>query len=813
MNDPNGLELVDRKAVNIKNPKIYLHFFALLITIFLFLAVRYTSRFPTGDIIFLPTPRMFFFFLLFSTFFVSYVILIRWVLQWFNFPKKNEKCFYMISPIYILLLYPISIFVLHPLGCPVTMLVLFQPYILIAVVLGMIVYRSSLVFTEGAWFQQGKSFWNRLSVKWIGRILFLFFLLFFVFATFKENRIQMIVGDEPHYLQIMDSLRRYHTANLWQVVHDKKFDEGISYVPPHRSGQSVPGTIYSVHHIGLPLLMILPYFLGKFNGLMFFFNLVMAFTLANIFLFCFEVTGRKTASASAALLMGFSCPIIFYFRCIYPEVVAALFLVYIFRMLRADSSSSLQMFFAGCSAAFLPWLHVKFVLISALFAGLALFRYYRSPRRVVVFLIPFIPSVFLMMRFFNAAYGGWLPNAQYGEAAPILSCFFFRGAPGQWLDRDHGILAFAPFYFIIIPGLIRAFRQNRHDLILILFLILPSYAVVSSHWMWWGGPCPPGRFLLPFLPLLAPLVALGLTFHRHPLYHISLIFTVTITILLSILSFNYVDSLPFHVHFIRGIIPSFDAFPFFPQLFIHHSESVPIINYIVTVLWLGAALFLWCMHVWVDRRKTEPPRPNNSNRSQISFAALVFGVFFFFLWPGVCSLVDALGQGRSIRFSSNVQFRLPELNYYLDAFTRPCLRARIDPAILVGRFPNLILRASIPVKKKLAARDDAFKDKKLIWVMTGPYTTLYPVNYSLDYILTVFGEKDEIVGEVDASAGRGSIELAKKTITSQIRPESQLVNLSFHNPGIYTAAEFRCRLFRPATVIIERIDVRVKVPS
>ncbi len=813
MNETNESEMIDRKALPLWNRSIYLHSFVFLITIFLFLAARYTACFPTGGIIFLPTPRMFFFFLFFSTFFLSSVLLVRWVFRWLNLPKKNEKCLYLFSPLYILLLYPISIFILHPIGCPASMLVLFQPQILIAVVLGMIVYRTFLIFTEGAWFQQGKSLWDKISVKWIARILFLFFLGFFVIATIKENRIQMIVGDEPHYLQIMDSLRRYHTANLQQIVQDKKFDEGINYVPPHRSGQSVPGTIYSVHHIGLPLLMILPYFLGKFNGVMFFFNLVMAFTLVNIFLLCFEVTGRKIASMVAALLMGFSCPFIFYFRCIYPEVVAALFLVYIFRKLRVNSSSFLVLFFSGCAAAFLPWLHVKFVLMSALLAILIIYRFYKTPKRVMVFLIPFLPSVFLMIRFFSAAYGSWLPNAPYGEAAPILTHYFFRGAPGQWLDRDHGILAFAPFYFIIIPGLIRSFRQDRRDLILILFLIFPSYAVVSSHWMWWGGPCPPGRFLLPFLPLLAPFVALGLTFYRRPLYHILLIFTVTITILLSILSFNYVGSLPFHVHFIRGIIPSIDAFPFLPLLFIHYSESVPLINFTVTGLWLLAGLVLWFIHVWGDRRKSELPGPANSCRSQISFAALVFGVLFFFLWPGVCSLVDAFGQGRTFRFNSAVQFRLPELNYYLDAFARPCLRARVDPSTLVRRFPNLTLRASLLVNKKLVTRDDAFKKEKLIWVMTGPYTNLYPGNYSLNYVMNVLGERVEEVGEIDASADDGGIILAKKAYKSQVQSGVTTVNLSFLVPHIYTRAEFRCNLFRPATVIIERIDMKVQIPS
>jgi hypothetical protein len=814
MNGTNESELVDREVINISNTTIYLHFFGFLITIFLFLAGRYTSLFPTGALIFLPTLRMFFFFLFFSTFLFCYVMSVRWVLKLFNLPERNTKGLCLVSPIYILLLYPFSIFVLHPLGCPAALLVLFQPYILIAVVLGMIVYRSCLVFTEGVWFEQGKSLWNGLSVKWIGRFLLIFFFLVFVLATIKENRIQMVVGDEPHYIQIMDSLRRYHTADLRQIVQDKRLDEGISYVPPHRSGQSVPGTIYSVHHIGLPLLMILPYLLGKFNGLMFFFNLVTAFTISNIFLLCFEVTGRKTASAVAAVLMGFSCPFIFYFRCIYPEVIAALFLVFIFRKLRGDGSSLVILFLSGCAAAFLPWLHAKFVLMSALLATLAIYRYYRTPKRAVVFLIPLIPSVFLMMRFFSSAYGSWMPNAQYGEAAPILSSFFFRGAPGQWLDRDHGILAFAPFYFIIIPGLIQAFHRNRHDLFLLLFLLVPSYAVVSSHWMWWGGPCPPGRFLLPFLPLLAPFVALGLTFRRHSLYHILLIFTVTATVLLSILSFNYVGSLPFHVHFLRGMMPSIDAFPFFPQLFIHHSESVPISNYIVTVLWLVAALFLGCIHVWADRRKTQPSKPTHSFRPKISFPALVFGLFFFFLWPGVCSLVDAFGRGRTLYFNASIQFQLAELNYYLDCFTRPCLRAGVDPATLVRRFPQLTLRASMPVKKKLAIRNsDAFKAQESIWAMTGPYTTVYPGDYSLDYILIVLGEKEEIVGEVDAAAGRGSIKLAKETIKSQMRTEFQTVNLSFHNPGIYKDAEFRCRLFRPATVFIDRVDVQVKVPS
>jgi len=747
---------------------------------------------------------------------VGLALLFRWVLRWSNIPKSDETCFYLLSPIYILLLYPFSIFVLHPLNCPAPLLVLFHPCILILVLLGMIAYRSTSVFIETPWFQRVMSFWGTLSVKEIARILFVFFLGFFILATVKENRIERLDGDEKDYVQIMDSLRRFHTADLSQILKAKKtnLDERMKYLSPHRSVYSVPGTIYSIHHIGLPLLMILPYTLGKkFTGIMFFFNLVMALTIVNLFLLCLEVTKRKTISAVTAVLMGISCPFIFYFRCIYPEVVATLFLVFTFRVLMSQKPSFLKLFVAGCAAAFLPWLHVKFILLSACLAGLAIYRFYRPSKRALVFLMPFIPSALLLMHFLGLAYGSWLPNAQWGKTEFGVSPFFFRGALGQWLDRDHGIFAFAPFYFIVIPGIVSAYRQYRRDVIFILLLVLPSCVVFSSHWMWWGGPCPPGRFLMPLMALLAPFVALGLTYHRHPAYHIPLIFTITITIMLSILSLKYVGELTSHVHFIRSLIPSYDAFPCWPQFFYHRTESVPFINYFVAGMWFMAGLVIWFIWVLMNRRKVEPSTPDFLYCPRISLAALILGVLTFFLLPGICSQVDALGQGRPFRFDSSVRLKLSELNYYLDAFSRPFSRAGVNPSEVIKRFPLITLRASLPVNVKAVVKESDLDKTKLVWVMSGRYTYFYPANYSMDYIMKVIGPEGENVGVIDAAAEKGRVVFAEKGFKGQIHPNFSPINLSFHVSRIYSGAEFRCKAFRPAVVIIERVDVQVQIPS
>jgi hypothetical protein len=97
-----------------------------------------------------------------------------------------------------------------------------------------------------------------------------------------------------------------------------------------------------------------------------------------------------------------------------------------------------------------------------------------------------------------AIYGGMPP--EFSEGSPL------RAAVGLLLDRSFGLLPFAPVFVVALAGVAALARsgQGRAGLAVVAALVVP----VVTWRMWWGGQCPPARFLVPAIPVLAAAVAL-----------------------------------------------------------------------------------------------------------------------------------------------------------------------------------------------------------------------------------------------------------------------------------------------------------------
>jgi hypothetical protein len=97
-----------------------------------------------------------------------------------------------------------------------------------------------------------------------------------------------------------------------------------------------------------------------------------------------------------------------------------------------------------------------------------------------------------------SAYGGF-PRDASGD--PL------RAGAGLLLDRSFGLLPHAPVFLLAAPG---ALHLVRRRLVAASPLLAVGAAVLAPLlvWrMWWGGQCPPARFLVPLVPLLG--VAVG----------------------------------------------------------------------------------------------------------------------------------------------------------------------------------------------------------------------------------------------------------------------------------------------------------------
>jgi hypothetical protein len=71
------------------------------------------------------------------------------------------------------------------------------------------------------------------------------------------------------------------------------------------------------------------------------------------------------------------------------------------------------------------------------------------------------------------------------------------------------LLPYSPIFAASLVGawLMARRREMRGYLLGVLLVIGPFLASTTNYYMWWGGVSVPARFVVPILPLLAPMIA------------------------------------------------------------------------------------------------------------------------------------------------------------------------------------------------------------------------------------------------------------------------------------------------------------------
>jgi len=785
----------------------------ILFTILLFIVSLHVSRTPDGSL--LPV-------LSFRTLWISLLSLaaLGAVGGWVGAIARRRRddpiaCVAgIISPLGLLALYPLAVFIFHPLKVPLPFSTLLQPDVIMILAGGLALFRL-LWYVASPWkpVTAVVGLLNaRSNFQW-AFVLFFGFLMLYGIMIKLEDRSLMLVGDEPHYMLMMESMRRYQTADLTRILESNDpLPHGVRKLRPHTSGMSVPGTRYEVHNIGISLLMMPGFTLVGYKGAVGVFAFVAALLAANMFLLGVETTGRRWTSLFVAVAAGLSAPFIFYFRNIYPEMPAALCLIYAVRVLRREQPAAGPLLLAGAGAAFMPWCHVKFVIMSAILAGFCAIRHRRSWRTIICYLAPHLPIALILMYFFHQAYGSWMPNAQYGDAHGPVSKFFFRGAPGLLLDRDHGLLAFAPMYWLVLPGLVCFYRTNRAYFTLALVLALPSFVILASHWMWWGGPCPPARFILPLIPLFVPAVVAALSCASSPVFRLLAGGSIALTLALSAVSLKFVNALPFHEHFLRKLVIAYDAFPFFPLFFIHRSEGVPREHFVIAAFWIAA----WCCSLLMLRReKAENAGSMVSTLRHATFRAVLTAGVLILIVPGVIGYANARLFGVATNHPDGSTRPLAHMNVVLDAYTRPFARAGVFTGLAEGRVnPYAIYsRQILDAGRSYTQEELDSETRERSWIFFGRYTTLYPVNYTFTFTGEAESEStgDLILFDICNDLGRNI--LWKKTMDAS-SVENGIINfaLPFRPDGIKPNTEFRAAALAPGSYRFEHIKLEARLP-
>ena len=396
-------------------------------------------------------------------------------------------------------------------------------------------------------FRKLTNYIDSVPVKKLGAALFISVLVIYAFFTLriihpgapKENRYYLLTGDEPHYLLVTHSLvfdRDFNMHNNIVKGHSKiYFDRAVcglsrqgSTFQKYARGKGVTATKeywkgkrYSLCRLGLPLLLCPSYYSGYLWDhqirlvVLLFLNLLTALLVWNVFHLTYYFISKKsthtqisikTAGLVSAIFFAFNMPVLFYSNRIFTEVAAALLLVYAFRKTVTGKAGVWISLSIGFCIAFLPWLHDKYIWFSVLLLIMFILRCRRTIKipALLLFSAPIIISTLFLMRYYYMLFGVIYPVSML----PGFSWKVFTNASlGLILDENHGLYPYSPFYFFAIAGAVFMWKKNKNDTAWLIFLTVTFYIGIASFKEWWGGLCPPGRYLVPLTGLWIPFIA------------------------------------------------------------------------------------------------------------------------------------------------------------------------------------------------------------------------------------------------------------------------------------------------------------------
>ncbi|HET7292145.1 MAG TPA: hypothetical protein VFM88_06965 [Vicinamibacteria bacterium] len=348
---------------------------------------------------------------------------------------------------------------------------------------------------------------TRSPARAVARALF-FPIVLGVYLTMAA-RVQSRVGpngDEPHYLMVAESLIRDGDVDLTRDYAEGRYRAfHPEPLEPHFRVRGSGGEIYSLHALGLSLLVLPAYGLFGYAGASYFMALLAA-------LLAREIRGLARDSETVAWAVALSPPLVHYAGLVFTEVPAALGLAFALRRAsRVGDGSVREALSWGAALAFLPWLNVRYAVFPVIVLLYALSQ--RPVARVMLAAAaPCAVSAMALAAYHRALYGFFDPSRVYGRRPELSPAALGEGLPGLLLDQEFGLLVYAPVFAFAAPGLVRLMRDRPREAALVASLAGVALLTAGSWPMWRGGFNPPARFLVPLVPALA--VALGAALGR-----------------------------------------------------------------------------------------------------------------------------------------------------------------------------------------------------------------------------------------------------------------------------------------------------------
>ena len=340
-------------------------------------------------------------------------------------------------------------------------------------------------------------------------------------------------GDEPHYLLTARSLVDDGDVDLVNQYADGAYRSFYPYVlDPH--GSLTEGRLNEPHGLGFPALIAPAYAAGGARGVEVMLAAVAALAIALAYRLALRVVPDPWA-VGAAMAVGLSPPVIAYSTAVYPELPAGAALAGAALLALGLAGRPGRVRALSCFAllAVTPWLGPRFVPAAVVVAGYAYLALRRARRPLLalagVEIVAFATALFVGVN--ERLYGGVSPDSAAAAGAGGTGAAFPLGYARRayrlaalWVDREFGLLRWAPILALALLGAWLLLRERRGGLARAIptrrgeqsaaslcalacgaQLVVAAFLMPTMFGFWF-----PGRHLVAALPLAVPLVALGL---------------------------------------------------------------------------------------------------------------------------------------------------------------------------------------------------------------------------------------------------------------------------------------------------------------
>ena len=392
------------------------------------------------------------------------------------------------------------------------------------------------------------------------QILFLLAIYFsFSFSTFalwEHKGINQVTGDEPHYLVMTNGIVKYKTFEQTKP-YKEEFTTREIYAPGLAQKNENPSPsnthallgkngLFNVHNLGLPLILSIPFALGGVIGAKVFMIIIGGLIMLNFWDFAKQHCQDNNIIFTLLLPIAISQPILFASNQIYPELLVALFtigLINIFSKYKySDNLNTKDSTICFLVISFLPWLQLKFAVVSLLLYGFLSWRFFyvrkdlKQFRRMTLFCMT-SGAILIFYNYF--AFNSFLgPHQQWSllrtNNSPIqLSWKSITVFLSLIFDQEQGFLMQNPLNLIGLVGIGCFYKINR-SLAILTGLIFTSILFINSlHTQWYGGYSMVGRFGW----------TSGLIFVLFTIYGLITIYKINKNLILAINSFSIIVSI------------------------------------------------------------------------------------------------------------------------------------------------------------------------------------------------------------------------------------------------------------------------------